>query len=86
MKQVYERLIPYYEAEILPKLKEGKNVIIASHGNTLRTLVKYLDNLSEDEVAKFEFGIGEGYVYDIDSEGKVIGKEIRNKNPLAGKQ
>ena len=86
MKQVYERLIPYYEKEILPKLKEGKNIIIASHGNTLRTLVKYLDNLSEDEVAKFEFGIGEGYVYEIDSEGKVTGRDIRNKNPLAGKQ
>ena len=86
MKQVYERLIPYYKEEILPKLKEGKNVIVASHGNTLRCLVKFLDNLSEDEVAKFEFGIGEGYVYDIDDEGNVAGKEIRNKNPLAGKQ
>lgn len=86
MKQVYERLIPYYEEEILPKLKEGKNVIVASHGNTLRCLVKYLDNLSEDEVAAFEFGIGEGYVYDIDESGKVRNKEIRNKNPLAGKQ
>ncbi len=86
MKQVYERLIPYYEKEILPKLKQGKNVIIASHGNTLRTLVKYLDNLSEDEVAKFEFGIGEGYVYEIDENGKVVSKDIRNKNPLAGKQ
>lgn len=86
MKQVYERLIPYYEKVILPKLKEGKNVIIASHGNTLRTLVKYLDNLSEDEIAKFEFGIGEGYVYEIDKNGKVVSKDIRNKNPLAGKQ
>jgi len=86
MKQVYERLIPYYEKEILPKLKEGKNVIVASHGNTLRCLVKFLDNLSEDEVAKFEFGIGEGYVYEINEAGEVLGKEIRNKNPLAGKQ
>lgn len=86
MKQVYERLIPYYEKEILPKLKEGKNVIIASHGNTLRCLVKFLDHLSDEEVAKFEFGIGEGYVYEIDKDGKVISKDIRNKNPLAGKQ
>lgn len=85
MKQVYERLIPYYEQEILPKLKAGKNVIVASHGNTLRTLVKFLENLSEDEVAKLEFGTGEAYVYDIDSDGKVTGKEIRNKNPKAGK-
>lgn len=86
MKQVYERLIPYYESEILPKLKEGKTVIIASHGNTLRTLVKYLDNLSEEETAKLEFGIGEAYVYEIDREGKVTSKEIVNKNPTAGKQ
>ena len=86
MKQVYERLIPYYKKEILPKLKEGKNVIVASHGNTLRTLVKFLDNLSEDEVAKFEFGIGEAYVYEINDQGEVISKEIRNKNPLVGKQ
>lgn len=86
MKQVYQRFIPYYETEILPKLKQGKNVIIASHGNTLRTLVKYLDNISEDEIAKLEFGIGEAYVYEIDETGKVVNKEIRNKNPLAGKQ
>lgn len=86
MKQVYERLIPYYEKEILPKLKTGKNVIMASHGNTLRALVKYLDNLSEDEISKLEFGIGEAYVYEIDKDGKVISKDIRNKNPLAGKQ
>lgn len=86
MKQVYERLIPYYRKEILPKLKQGKNVIISSHGNTLRTLVKYLDNLTEEEIAKLEFGIGEAYVYEIDKNGKVADKEIRNKNPLAGKQ
>lgn len=86
MKQVYERLIPYFLKEILPKLKIEKNVIITSHGNTLRTLVKYLDKLSEDEIAKLEFGIGEAYVYEIDKEGKVIKKEIRNKNPQAGKQ
>lgn len=86
MKQVYERLIPYYEKEILPKLKNKKNIIISSHSNTLRTLVKYLENLSVEEVAKLEFGIGEAYVYDINPDGKVVSKEIRNKNPLAGKQ
>lgn len=86
MKQVYERLVPYYKKEVLPKLKNGKNVIVSSHGNTLRTLVKYLDNLTEDQVAGLEFGIGEVYVYDIDKNGKVVSKEIRNRNPLAGKQ
>lgn len=85
LKQVYERFIPYYESEILPKLKEGKNVIISSSGNALRTLVKYLEHISDDKIADVEFGIGEVWVYDIDKNGKVLNKEIRNKNPLVGK-
>ena len=42
--------------------------------------------IDAEEIAKLEFGIGEAYVYDIDKDGKVVSKEIRNKNPLAGKQ
>lgn len=81
MKQVYERLIPYYEKEILPKLKEGKNIIIASHGNTLRTLVKFLEDLSEEQLSKLEIGTGEAYIYEIDAKGKIKAKEIRGENP-----
>lgn len=84
LKQVSERFIPFYLSSILPKLKEGQNILVVSSGNALRTLVKYLESLAEDEISKFEFGIGEDYVYDIDKEGKVLHKEIRNKNPLAG--
>lgn len=82
MKQVYEREIPYYENEILPKLKEGKNIIIASSGNSLRTLVKYLENISDEGIAKVEIAPGEVYIYTINSEGKVTNKEIRNHKPL----
>jgi 2,3-bisphosphoglycerate-dependent phosphoglycerate mutase len=85
MKKVYERVVPFYEKEVLPLLKEGKNVILAAHGNSLRALVKYLENLSIDDLMALEFGIGEAYVYDIDETGKVVKKEIRAKNPLAGK-
>lgn len=86
MKDVYERVTPYFNEEILPNLKKGENILVSAHGNSLRALVKYLDNLSEEQVANLEFGIGEVYVYEIDSKGKVTHKEIRNKNPLAGKQ
>ncbi len=86
LKQVAERFIPYYLVNILPVLKGDKNVLIVSSGNALRTLVKYLENISDEDISKFEFGIGEDYVYDIDKDGKVVRKEIRNKNPLAGKQ
>lgn len=85
MKVVYERIVPYFQSEIEPKLKNNQNVLIISSGNSLRALVKYLDNLDNDQLADLEFGIGEVYVYDIDASGKVTGREIRNKNPLAGK-
>lgn len=85
LKQVYEREIPYFEQEILPKLKEGKNVIIGSSGNALRALAKYLENIPDDKVAELEIGTGEAHMYRINNEGKVKSKEIRGKNPLAGK-
>lgn len=82
MKQVYEREIPYFESDILPELKSGKNVIIASSGNSLRTLVKYLENISDEGIAKVEIAPGEVYVYTLDSEGKITNKEIRNHHEL----
>lgn len=77
LKMVYERVIPYYEREILPKLKEGKNVIIAAHGNSLRALIKYLENISDEDIPGLEMATGGVYVYQLDNEGKVTTKEIR---------
>jgi len=85
LKMVYERVLPYFESEILPHLKEGKNIIIAAHGNSLRALAKYLENITEEDIADLEIGTGEAYVYDIDSEGKVTNKEIRGVNESKGK-
>lgn len=86
MKKVHERVVPFYENEVLPLLKDGKNVILAAHGNSLRALVKYLEDLSIEDLMALEFGIGEAYVYDVDQNGKITAKEIRAKNELAGKQ
>ncbi len=72
LKDVYSRAVPYYESEILPKLKEGKNVLIAAHGNSLRALVKYLENLSDEAVESLEIATGEIFVYKIDNKGNVI--------------
>ncbi len=77
LKDVYERVVPYYEQEISPKLKAGKNVLISAHGNSLRALVKYLDGLSDDEIEGFEIATGQVLVYQIDETGKVISKETR---------
>ncbi len=85
LKQVYDREVPYFTEQILPKIKEGKNVIIASSGNPLRALVKHLENIPDSEISKLEIGTGEAYVYQIDTEGKVLKKEIRGANPNKGK-
>lgn len=85
LKQVYERVIPYYKQEIEPKLKEGKNVLVSSSGNALRALVKYLEDVPDDKIASLEIGTGEAYIYEIDSQGKVINREIRGVNKNKGK-
>ncbi|MDO8269686.1 MAG: 2,3-bisphosphoglycerate-dependent phosphoglycerate mutase [Candidatus Levybacteria bacterium] len=84
LKMVYERVLPYYKQEIEPKLIEGKNIIIAAHGNSLRALVKYLESVSDDNIATLEIGTGEAYIYEIDTDGKVINKEIRGMNENKG--
>ena len=85
LKQVYQREIPYYLEEIEPKLKQGKNVIMVSSGNGIRALVKYLENIPDAKISELEVGTGEAIVYQIDQDGKVIGKEVKGTNHNAGK-
>lgn len=81
MKDVHDRVVPYYKEHILAELKRGENVLAIGHGNTFRALVKYLEGLSEEGVSDLEFGTGEVYIYNIDKAGKIVGKEIRAANP-----
>lgn len=76
LKQVYDRTIPYYLNVILPKLKDGKNVLIVAHGNSLRALIKYLENISDDDISKLEIEIGEVDLFEIDNNGTVSSKKI----------
>jgi 2,3-bisphosphoglycerate-dependent phosphoglycerate mutase len=85
LKDVHDRVAPYYDAHILPELQAGKNVIVAAHGNSLRALVKHLENIPETEIPSLEIGTGEVYLYTVDENGKITDKEIRVANPLAGK-
>ena len=80
LKDVHARVVPYYESDIKPQLMAGKNVIVVAHGNSLRALVKHLENIHEDNISEVEIGTGEVYCYDFDGEGNVTGKEIRGVN------
>ncbi len=85
LKDVYARVAPYYDTHILPDLKAGKNVIVAAHGNSLRALVKHLENIPDAEIPKLEIGTGEVYVYEVAPDGRIVHKEVRAANPNAGR-
>jgi 2,3-bisphosphoglycerate-dependent phosphoglycerate mutase len=76
LKDTAARTLPYFEAKILPAVKAGKTVLVAAHGNSLRSIVMHLDRLSREEVLELNLGTGVPIVYDIDAEGRVQGKRI----------
>ena len=67
-----KRVTTYWISDILPVLKEGKKIIIVAHGNSLRGLVKYLDNLTDEEVINLEIDTGRPICYEFDDNFKVI--------------
>jgi 2,3-bisphosphoglycerate-dependent phosphoglycerate mutase len=68
------RTLPFFLQYILPRVQEGNNVIVVAHGNSLRPIVKYLEQLSPEETAKAEFGLCTPYVYHFEGE-KMTKKE-----------
>lgn len=76
LKDVYERVIPFYKETILPALNSGKNVLLVAHGNSIRALMKYIESISDDEVANLEMIFGQILVYSVDKDGFKTDKEI----------
>ena len=72
LKDTIDRVIPYWESNILPNLKAGKKIIIVAHGNSLRGLMKYLDNMTDDEVVNLEIETGNPICYELDDDLKPI--------------
>ena len=69
-----ERVIPFWEDHIAPDLLDGKNVVIAAHGNSLRALTKYIENISDADIMNLEMATGEPVVYDFDEKLNVNSK------------
>lgn len=76
LKDVYDRVAPYYVNTILPVIEEGKNVLIVAHGNSLRALMRHLEDLDDREVAQVEIGVAEARIYEIDAEGRILSLEM----------
>lgn len=66
LKDTYNRVIPYFEKEIVPFLKKGENVLIVAHGNSLRSLIMYLEHLSPEEILEREIATGIPITYIFD--------------------
>jgi 2,3-bisphosphoglycerate-dependent phosphoglycerate mutase len=78
LKDVYDRAVPFYKDHILPQLQSGKNVIVSAHGNTLRALVKYLEDIPTGDIPALEIATGEVYIYDIEPQtGAIKSKNIK---------
>jgi 2,3-bisphosphoglycerate-dependent phosphoglycerate mutase len=72
LKDTVDRVLPYWHSEIAPAVKRGEKVLVTAHGNTLRAMVKYFDNLSEEEVLALNIPTGIPLVYELDGDLKPI--------------
>ncbi|PSB14570.1 2,3-bisphosphoglycerate-dependent phosphoglycerate mutase [filamentous cyanobacterium CCP2] len=76
LEDTAKRTIPFFRDRILAHIKQGENVLVAAHGNSLRSIIMDLDKLTPEEVPLLELATGVPIVYNIDSEGQVINKTI----------
>ena len=67
-----KRVLEYWNSDILPEIKNGKKIIIVAHGNSLRGLIKYLDNISDEDIIKLELETGNPICYELDEDLKPI--------------
>ncbi|MGH1516879.1 2,3-bisphosphoglycerate-dependent phosphoglycerate mutase [Chryseobacterium sp. JK1] len=75
LKDTYNRVIPYYESKIAPLLKQGEDVLIVAHGNSLRALIMYLEHLSPEEILEREIATGIPLTYTFDENFHVSRKQ-----------
>ena len=71
LKNTAERVLPYFKSDILPKVNEGLDILIAAHGNSLRALVMELETISQDEIVKLEIATGDPLSYEC-SDGEIV--------------
>ncbi|AMB91845.1 2,3-diphosphoglycerate-dependent phosphoglycerate mutase [Aerococcus christensenii] len=79
LKDTLNRTLPYWEDHIAPQLKTGHNVLVVAHGNSLRSLTKHIEGISDEDIMGVEIATGEPIIYDIDEHLNVVNKTILYK-------
>lgn len=72
LKDTAARVLPYFKDEIIPKLKEGKSIVIVAHGNSLRALIMFLEQMTPEQILEFEIGTAQPRLYELDENMKVL--------------
>jgi D-lactate dehydrogenase len=83
LKQVYERVVPAYQERVLPLLREGKNVMVVAHGNSLRALMKHLESISDEDIPQVEMLMNEMVIYDIQPENGLMESVERRETGIS---
>jgi len=87
LKDTLARVLPYWESRIVPELRDGKNVLIVAHGNSLRALVKMLDMMSESDIVEFNIPTGVPILYELDEQLQSLGRRfLGNQDAIAAAQ
>lgn len=86
LHDVSNRVIPYFENNILPRLIESENILVVSSGNALRTIIKYLEHISDKDIENIEIKTGEVWEYEVNADGEVVEKKVLLGNTNPGKQ
>lgn len=76
LQNVYQRTIPFYLRIILPRVRHGQNVLVVAHGNSIRSLIKYIENISDDEIGGLEMLQDAALVYEVNFDGRSTSKSI----------
>jgi 2,3-bisphosphoglycerate-dependent phosphoglycerate mutase len=74
LQDAQERVLPFWQSAIVPDLQKGKNVLVVSHGNTIRALVKYLEGISDRDIEKVEIGTAKPLLYELDDQMGLLGR------------
>ena len=72
LKDTIARVLPYWDSNIAPELRQGKNVLISAHGNSLRALIKYLLNISDEQILELNLPTGTPLIFDLDDKLNIV--------------
>ena len=82
LKDTAARALPYFHTKILPLVKNGRNVLVVAHGNSLRAIVMALDQLTKEQVLELNLATGAPIIYEIDESGRVVNKTVHELSAM----